>query len=80
MTDLVPDPVPDRAAARWFAIQAVRAMGVAFVLVGLLQTAGKFAPFADLPRWLGTVLVGIGFVDVFVVTRLMARRWRSPPP
>ena len=70
---------PDPAAARWFAIQAVRAMGVAFVLVGLLQTAGKFPPFADLPRWLGYVLVGIGFVEVFYVTRLMAKRWRTPP-
>ena len=70
----------DPAAARWLAIQLVRAVGVAFVLVGLLQTAGKFAPFADLPRWLGYVLVAIGFVDVFVVTRLMARRWRSPNP
>ena len=69
---------PDPAAARWFAIQAVRAMGVAFVLVGLLQTAGKFPPFADLPRWLGFVLVTIGFVEVFVVTRLMVRRWRTP--
>lgn len=69
---------PDPAAARWFAIQAVRAMGVAFVLVGLLQTAGKFPPFTDLPRWLGYVLVGIGFFDVFVVTRIMVRRWRTP--
>ena len=68
----------DPAATRWFAIQAVRAMGVAFVLVGLLQTAGRFPPFADLPRWLGYVVVGIGFVDVFVVTRVMARRWRTP--
>ena len=70
---------PDPAAARWAVIQVVRAIGVAFVLVGLLQTAGKFPPFADLPQWLGYVLVGIGFVDVFVVTRVMAKRWRTPP-
>ena len=73
------DPQRDPAAARWLAIQLVRAMGVAFVLVGLLQTAGKFSPLAGVPQWFGYVLVGIGFVDVFVVTRLMARRWRSPP-
>ena len=72
------EPQGDPAKARWIAIQMVRAMGVAFVLVGLLQTAGKFPPFSDLPRWLGFVLVAIGFVDVFVVTRLMTRRWRSP--
>ena len=72
------DPQRDPAAARWLAIQLVRAMGVAFVLVGLLQTAGKFSPLAGVPQWFGYVLVGIGFIDVFVVTRLMARRWRSP--
>ena len=72
------DPHRDPAAARWLAIQLVRAMGVAFVLVGLLQTAGKFSLLAGVPQWFGYVLVGIGFVDVFVVTRLMARRWRSP--
>ena len=73
------EPQRDPAAARWLAIQLVRAMGVAFVLVGLLQTAGKFSPLAGVPQWFGYVLIGIGFVDVFVVTRLMARRWRSPP-
>ena len=73
------DPQRDPAAARWLAIQLVRAMGVAFVLVGLLQTAGKFSPLAGVPQWFGYVLIGIGFVEVFVVTRLMARRWRSPP-
>ena len=71
-------PQSDSAAARWMAIQVVRAMGVAFVLVGLLQIAGRFPPFADLPPWLGYILVAIGFVDVFFVTRLMARRWRTP--
>ena len=73
------EPQRDPAAVRWLAIQLVRAMGVAFVLVGLLQTAGKFSPLAGVPQWVGFVLVGIGFVDVFVVTRLLARRWRSPP-
>ena len=72
------EPHRDPAAARWLAIQLVRAMGVAFVLVGLLQTAGKFSPLAGVPQWFGYVLIGIGFIDVFVVTRLMARRWRSP--
>ena len=73
------NPERDPAASRWLAIQLVRAMGVAFVLVGILHTAGKFPPLAGVPQWFGYVLVGIGFVDVFVVTRLMARRWRSPP-
>lgn len=70
----------DPAAARWWALQAVRATGVAFVLVGLLHNAGKFAPLEGVPQWFGYVLVAIGFFDVFVFTRLLARRWRSPKP
>lgn len=72
------EPQRDPAAARWLMIQLVRTMGVAMVLVGLLHTAGRFAPLEGIPLWFGYVLIGIGFVDVFFVTRLMARRWRSP--
>lgn len=72
------EPERDPAATRWMAIQLVRAIGVAMVLIGLLQTAGRIPALADVPQWFGYVLVGIGFIDVFVVTGLMARRWRSP--
>ena len=41
------DPQRDPAAARWLAIQLVRAMGVAMVLVGLLHTAGRIPGLAD---------------------------------
>lgn len=69
---------PDPAAARWAIIQVVRAVGVATVLAGLLHTAGRIPFLSDVPRWFGYVLVGIGFVDVFFITRVMAKRWRSP--
>lgn len=72
------DPQRDPAEARWLVIQLVRAVGVAFVLVGLLHTAGRIALLDGIPLWFGYVLVGVGFVDVFVVTRVLAKRWRSP--
>ena len=72
------DPRRDPAEARWLIIQLVRAIGVGFVLVGLLQTAGRIALLDGIPHWFGYVLVGIGFIDVFVVTRMLAKRWRSP--
>ena len=72
------DPQRDPAEARWLIIQLVRAIGVVFVLVGLLQTAGRIALLDGIPRWFGYVLVAIGFIDVFVVTRMLAKRWRSP--
>ena len=68
----------DPAAARWLSIQLVRAFGVAMVLVGLLHTAGRIALLDGVPLWFGYVLVGIGFFEVFVLTRLLAQRWRSP--
>ena len=68
----------DPAEARWLSIQLVRAFGVAMVLVGLLHTAGRIALLDGVPLWFGYVLVGIGFFEVFVLTRLLAQRWRSP--
>ena len=72
------EPPRDPAEGRWLIIQLVRAVGVAFVLVGLLHTAGRVALLGGIPLWFGYVLVGIGFIDVFVVTRALAKRWRSP--
>ena len=72
------EPEPDPAAARWAVIQVVRALGVATVLAGLLHTAGRIPVLAEVPRWFGYILVGIGFFEVFGLTRLLARRWRSP--
>lgn len=74
MTERQTDP----AAARWAAIQIVRVIGVATLLAGVLHTAGRIPFLADVPRWFGYVLVGIGFFEVFFVTRLLAQRWRSP--
>lgn len=72
------EPRRDPAEGRWLIIQSVRAIGIAFVLVGLLHTAGRIALLDGVPLWFGYVLVGIGFIDVFVLTRVFAKRWRSP--
>jgi hypothetical protein len=53
---------------------------VATVLIGLLHNAGRIEALAGIPAWFGMVLVGVGFFEVFFLTRLMARRWRSPDP
>jgi len=71
---------PDPAAARWLVLQIVRIVGVATVLIGLLHTAGRFAPFTGLPPEIGYVFIGVGMVEAFVLPILLARRWKSPPP
>ena len=68
---------PDPAAARWAILQAVRAAGVAMVLLGLVIVARR--AFVAVPDELGYALVVAGLVDTFVAPRLLARRWRSPP-
>jgi uncharacterized membrane protein HdeD (DUF308 family) len=68
----------DPAVARWAAIQLVRFLGVACVLVGILIVARRVATLSFLPDWLGYVLIASGLIDVFLVPTLLARRWRSP--
>lgn len=66
-------PARDPAKARWLAITLIRLSGVAFVLVGLLITERRIA----LPWIAGVVLTVVGFFDVFVMPKILARRWRS---
>lgn len=64
----------DPARARFFILQLVRLAGVAMVLTGLAVTQGAL----DWPPAVGVVLVAAGFIDVFFVPRLLAKKWRSP--
>ena len=71
------DPAPkDPAKARFLAIGLIRFSGALLVLVGLLITERRI----DLPWALGVVLTLVGFFDVFVMPKVLARRWRSPAP
>ncbi|OYW45580.1 MAG: hypothetical protein B7Z33_07030 [Sphingomonadales bacterium 12-68-11] len=71
------EPVSDDVARnRWLVIQAVRAAGVAMVMIGVLGLGGRI----DLPPAAAYILAVVGIVDVFLVPRLLARRWRTPKP
>lgn len=77
MTDPQDPPGPparDPAKARFVAITLIRMSGALFVLLGLLITERRI----DLPWALGVVLVVAGFFDVFVMPKILARRWKSP--
>ena len=64
----------DRAKARFMAITLLRMSGAVCVLLGVLITERRI----DLPWYIGTALTLIGVFDVFVMPKLLARRWKSP--
>lgn len=66
----------DPARARFLILQALRWTGVAMVLAGLLIARGRI----DLPAVAGYALILAGLFDTLIAPRLLARRWKSPPP
>ena len=64
----------DPAAARFFALQAIRLSGVVMAVFGAL-ILGKVV---DLPQAVGYVLLVLGGLDFFVVPTLLAKKWKSP--
>lgn len=62
------------ARNRFIAIQAMRWIGTAMALVGLLVINRKI----DLPIEAGYGLFVIGLLDALIVPTLLARRWKSP--
>ena len=69
-----PPPGKDPAKVRFIAISLIRVSGAVFVLLGLMITEKRIA----LPWIVGVVLVAVGFFDVFVMPKVLARRWKTP--
>lgn len=63
----------DPAKARFLVINLVRLMGVAMVLIGVLAAEGQI----KLPGVAAYVLVVLGMIGIFLVPRMLARRWRT---
>ena len=72
---MIGEPVPDPARNRWMVIQAMRWIGLALVLFGLLIVNRK----VDLPEVAGYVLVVIGLFDALFMPTILSRRWKSSP-
>ena len=64
----------DVARARWMTINALRIAGVAMVIAGMLAVRGVI----EFPAVAGYALIAVGLLDVFLVPRALARKWRSP--
>lgn len=66
----------DPAAPRYFALALTRIAGAALVMFGVVATAGRIE---WLPVEAGYVMIALGLLDIAIVPRLLARRWRTPP-
>jgi hypothetical protein len=73
---MINDPARDDELAkkRFVAIQAMRFMGAALVILGLLIINGMI----DLPRIVGFVLAGVGIADALIMPLVLTKRWKSP--
>jgi drug/metabolite transporter (DMT)-like permease len=66
----------DQAKRRFFVLSLLRLCGVALAFLGVAIIAKRWIEPADI---VGAALILIGAVDVLVLPRLLARRWRTPP-
>jgi small neutral amino acid transporter SnatA (MarC family) len=70
MTEQTPDP----ARARFFMLGFVRLGGVVLAFLGISIMAKHWVEPADI---IGGALVVLGAIEVLVVPRILARKWRS---
>ena len=66
----------ERARNRYFVISLSRLVGVALLVLGMVVLAGRID---GVPPVAGYVLVVAGLIDIALVPRALARRWRTPP-
>ena len=69
----------DRLARSRFAmLSAMRAAGVAMMLIGMWIWFGDIVREGGYPP-VGLPLFVLGFLESLIVPQLLARRWRTPP-
>lgn len=71
-------PPDDAARNRWIVIQAMRVMGIAMTILGILMVRGAVDLAGDVNRITGIGLIAVGLLDAFVIPQYLARKWRTP--
>jgi hypothetical protein len=69
---------PQSDKGRFFTIAVARLIAAALVMAGMILAFGErefLDPSISLP--LGLILIGVGFVALFLVVPFLIRRWRS---
>ena len=73
---MTPEQKDAQARNRFFALGLLRVAGAVMVMFGIVIASGRWEP---LPIALGYALVVLGFLDLALLPRFLARRWRTPP-
>lgn len=71
----IPPGTPDPAMGRFYVLSALRFTGAALVILGLMT----INHVVDLPEAFGWVFIPLGLAEFFVLPKVLARRWRTPP-
>ena len=71
-------PPDEEARKHWMIIQAMRIMGFALAILGILMTRGVINIAGEVNAWVGYGFIAIGLIDGFLMPQVLARKWRSP--
>ena len=66
----------DQARSRFFMLSLLRLSGVALAFLGVAVVAKRLIEPAEL---VGGVIIALGAIDIMILPRILARRWRTPP-
>lgn len=66
----------DRARNRYFVMTGARVSGALFAAIGIMLVARATV---DEQRWIGTAVIVLGLIEMALLPRYLARRWRTPP-
>ena len=66
----------DPARNRFFVLTLLRLGGVALAFLGVAIVAKRLVEPAEI---VGGVVLALGILDVMILPRMLARRWRTPP-
>lgn len=73
---MTPQEQDNLARTRFIILTALRASGVALMLLGMGIIGSRMIEPSDL---IGSIVFAIGFLDSLILPRLLIRKWRSPP-
>lgn len=77
MASRPPDEPDDLARNRWVVIQAMRVLGFALAILGIVMSQDVVNFAGEFNREVGYGFIAIGLIDGFVMPIFLARKWST---